>query len=115
LQNAIEARDEYTKWLSVIVAELSYRIAKHLQLPEKQTQKLYWAAVVHDVGKIGVPEHILLKKSVLTEEEFKALKQHTVIGAKILEPICSFKSLIPAVYHHHDALTAKASRWAVWL
>lgn len=100
--NAIEARDEYTKRHSTKVADLSYRIARHLALPERQIQRLYWAAIVHDVGKIGVPEDILLKTASLTDEEYKLLQQHPKIGAKILEPVGSFKNLIPAVYHHHE-------------
>lgn len=105
--NAIESRDEYTRFHSVKVAELSLRIAQHLGLPERQIRTLYWASIVHDVGKIGVPEHILLKNTSLTNDEFTLLRQHTCIGAKILKPISSFKNLIPAVYHHHERYDGK--------
>lgn len=105
--NAIESRDEYTRLHSGKVAELSLRIAQHLGLPERQIRSLYWSSIVHDVGKIGVPEYILLKTTALTNDEFARMKEHPRIGARILEPISSFKSLIPTVYHHHERYDGK--------
>ncbi|HEY6837748.1 MAG TPA: HD-GYP domain-containing protein [Geobacteraceae bacterium] len=100
--NAIEARDEFTRWHSTRVADISRRIARKLDLSERNVQLVYWAATVHDVGKIGIPEQILKKKDPLNIDEIRIIRQHPQIGASILYPIGAFKELIPIIQHHHE-------------
>jgi HD-GYP domain-containing protein (c-di-GMP phosphodiesterase class II) len=100
--NAIEARDEFTRWHATRVADFSRRIARKLDLSERNVHLVYCAATVHDVGKIGIPEQILKKKDPLSADEFRIIRQHPQIGAGILYPIGSFKELIPVIYHHHE-------------
>lgn len=100
--NAISARDKYTSRHSHLVANFAYHIARQLGISSKEIQLLYWASMLHDVGKIGISEDILNKKDNLTVEESQIIRQHTVIGAKILEPLKSIKEIIPIIYHHHE-------------
>ena len=102
LANAIEAGDSYTRWHSSRVAEYSRLIARRLGRMEKEVQLVYWAATVHDVGKIGIPEHVLNKEGKLTATERQIIQQHPFIGARILAPISSFRRLVPIVTHHHE-------------
>ncbi|MDA8233314.1 MAG: HD-GYP domain-containing protein [Clostridia bacterium] len=99
---AIEARDEHTKWHSYRVANYSYHLARQLNLSQEEVQLVYWASILHDVGKIGVPEAILNKKGPLTSVERKIIQLHPVTGARILEPLGSFKEIVPIIYHHHE-------------
>ena len=73
------------------------------KLEEKEIERVKLGAVLHDVGKIGIPENILRKPTLLNEEEWKIMKQHPVIGAeKVLEPNESLRDLIPMVKYHHE-------------
>jgi HD-GYP domain-containing protein (c-di-GMP phosphodiesterase class II) len=74
---------------------------------EKDLQLLKKSALVHDIGKIGIPDVILNKNSGLTEEEYAAIKMHPEIGANILKPVGAFKDLVPAVYCHHERFDGK--------
>lgn len=105
--NAIEARDEYTRYHSSRVAELSRKIGRKLDLPPRSIDILYAAATVHDVGKIGIPENILNKPAPLTAREYRIIATHPGIGAAILKPITALKSLVPVVYHHHERFDGK--------
>lgn len=102
LANAIEARDSYTRWHSSRVAEYSRLIARRLGRMEKEVQLVYWAATVHDIGKIGIPEHVLNKAGKLSLAEREIIQQHPLIGARILAPIGFFRRLLPIVTHHHE-------------
>ncbi len=101
LVSAIDAKDEYTRGHSVRVALYSRKIAEHAGLSKEDCREVYFAALLHDVGKIGVPDQIIKKGGRLDDEEFEQIKQHTVIGDQILSGI----SLSPylrygALYHH---------------
>ena len=101
LVNAIDAKDEYTRGHSVRVALYSRQIAEQSGLPQADCEEVYFAALLHDVGKIGVPSRIIRKAGRLTDEEFEQIKLHTVIGAQILSGIKQSPYLgIGALYHH---------------
>lgn len=100
---AIDAKDPYTRGHSERVATLSRTIARHLSLSEDAQQKLWIAALLHDVGKIGVEDQVLRKVGRLTEEEFEQMKSHTVIGAEIMSSIEQLREMIPAIRWHHEA------------
>lgn len=97
----LEAKDAYTNGHSSRVADYSVMIGKHLGWSEKQLEKLYRAALLHDIGKIGVPDKILNKEEKLDEKEYATIKSHTVIGSDILETIETLElARIVANYHH---------------
>jgi putative nucleotidyltransferase with HDIG domain len=99
---AIDAKDPYTRGHSERVAAVSRSIARHLRLPEEMQHRVWIAALLHDVGKIGVDDRVLKKGGVLSAEEFDQMKAHTVIGAEILSPIEQLREMIPAVRWHHE-------------
>jgi diguanylate cyclase (GGDEF)-like protein/putative nucleotidyltransferase with HDIG domain len=99
---AIDAKDHYTQGHSQNVARYCLLLARHLNLPEKEVEEVRLAAVLHDVGKIGVPERLLNKPGPLDAEEFEQMKQHSVLGAKILEPLRSIQNIQKIVRHHHE-------------
>lgn len=100
---AIDAKDPYTRGHSERVASLSRTIARHLQLGEEAQQKVWIAALLHDVGKIGVEDRVLRKVGQLTDEEFELMKSHTVIGAEIVSSIEPLRETIPVIRWHHEA------------
>lgn len=100
---AIDAKDPYTRGHSERVAALARAIARHLPLSEDAQQKLWIAALLHDVGKIGVEDRVLQKVGQLTEEEFEQMKSHTVVGAEIVSSIEQLREMIPAIRWHHEA------------
>lgn len=107
LAKSLDARDPYTAGHSERVAKYSVWIARRLQLEEEQCDQLFKAALLHDIGKIGIPDHILLKHGRLTDEEFDTIKQHTVIGAEILsnmEPQDSMVYAIQTARSHHEKM-----------
>jgi len=99
---AIDAKDPYTRGHSERVATVSRAIARHLNLSEEMQQRVWIAALLHDVGKIGVDDRILKKGGVLSTEEFEAIKAHTLVGAEILSPIEQLREMVPAVRWHHE-------------
>jgi HD-GYP domain-containing protein (c-di-GMP phosphodiesterase class II) len=99
---AIDAKDPYTRGHSERVAAMSRTIARHLGLSEDEQHRIWIAALLHDVGKIGVDDRILKKGGVLTDEEFAQMKAHTVIGEEILTPIVDLREMLPAVRWHHE-------------
>ncbi|MBQ9246397.1 diguanylate cyclase [bacterium] len=108
LASAIDAKDEYTKDHSSSVSRYSVALAKAINLPEKEVERIKLGALLHDVGKIGIPEDVLTKPSKLTEEEFKIIQQHPTIGVeKILEPNPLLHDLIPIVKYHHEQWNGK--------
>lgn len=104
---AIDARDRYTHGHSRRVARYSVAIAQQLGLPPGDVELLELAATIHDVGKIGVPEHILNKPGKLTDEEFGQIKSHVIKGAKILWQMAKLRALLPSVRHHHERYDGK--------
>jgi putative nucleotidyltransferase with HDIG domain len=99
---AIDAKDPYTRGHSERVAAMSRMISKYLGLPEDVQHKIWIGALLHDVGKIGVEDHVLRKTGKLSEEEFDQMKAHTVIGAEILSVIEQLRDMIPAIRSHHE-------------
>ncbi|MCC6422653.1 MAG: HD domain-containing protein [Phycisphaerales bacterium] len=102
LTSAVDAKDAYTCGHSERVALLSRHLARQIQLPEVEIERIYMAGLLHDVGKIGVPENVLQKTGRLTAEEFEQMKRHPQIGARILRDIKQIEDIIPGVLHHHE-------------
>jgi len=102
LVSSIDAKDPYTCGHSERVAYLSRELAQAIGLTQVQCQRVYLAGLLHDVGKIGVPDAILCKPGKLTDDEFTALKKHPEIGARILQHIRQIRDLIPGVMYHHE-------------
>ena len=102
LSAAIDAKDRYTRGHSERVAWLAGRLATAAGMSEEQAERVRIAGIVHDVGKIGVPEAVLQKPGRLTEQEFDLIRQHPVIGYNILKDITPLKDVLPGVLHHHE-------------
>lgn len=102
LVGALESKDPYTNGHSQRVSQYSVLLADKLGLPLVEKEKIKVAALLHDLGKIGIPDGILHKKDKLTDDEFAVIKEHEVISAKILEPIKEFHEIIPYILHHHE-------------
>lgn len=104
---ALEARDLYTKEHSVTVSKYSYLVAKKMNLPEAQAELIKTAGLLHDIGKIGISDTILLKKGALTEEETKIIRMHTIYGVNIIHPIKYLAEEQPIVLYHHERIDGK--------
>lgn len=103
LASTIDAKDPYTKGHSTFVSRYSEALARALRLPEAEVERIKLGALLHDIGKIGIPENVLKKPSMLTDDEWEIMKQHPVIGAeKVLAPNESLRDLIPMVKFHHE-------------
>ena len=102
LTSAIDAKDPYTCGHSQRVSELSKRLAETVGLSPAEVETIRISGLVHDLGKIGVPESVLLKTSRLTDEEFDLIKRHPEIGHRILRGINLFEDALPGVLHHHE-------------
>lgn len=103
LAGAIDAKDPYTKGHSTSVSRYSEALARAINLPEDEVQRIKLGALLHDVGKIGIPENVLKKPDKLSDEEWEIMKQHPVIGAeKVLAPNVALRDLIPMVKYHHE-------------
>jgi len=101
---SIEAKDPYTKGHCDRLSAYSEALGQRLGLPQEQCIALRRAGVVHDVGKIGVPEHILIKKGPLSDAEWAVMKAHPVTGERICSPLKSFRYVLPIIRHHHEKL-----------
>ncbi len=104
LVGAIEARDAYTSGHSDRVAMMARRLATQLNLSSELRQDIFLCGLLHDIGKIGVPDRILRKPGRLTEEEFAAIKTHPEIGARLLRGLKPLEKLLPGVLHHHESV-----------
>lgn len=103
LAGAIDAKDPYTKGHSTSVSRYSEALARACNLPENEVERISLGALLHDVGKIGIPENVLKKPDKLSDEEWNIMKQHPVIGAeKVLQPNESLRDLVPIVKYHHE-------------
>ena len=102
LATAIDAKDAYTHGHSTRVAEYARIIAQKAGKSEAECHDIYLAALMHDVGKIGVPNNIINKKGKLTEEEFRVIKTHPVIGKQILKNITQSPHISEGAYSHHE-------------
>jgi putative nucleotidyltransferase with HDIG domain len=102
LANAIEARDQYTRGHTERVYLLSEILAKELGWGEEQLGDLKMGGLLHDIGKIGVPDSILNKPGLLSPEEFEIMRQHPETGARMIESIPFLKEAIPSILYHHE-------------
>jgi putative nucleotidyltransferase with HDIG domain len=102
LTATIDAKDPYTCGHSQRVAHLSKRLAELCGLGQVKVQQIYVAGLLHDIGKIGVPEHVLCKTGRLTAEEYECIKRHPTIGAKILQDIRQLDEIILGLLTHHE-------------
>lgn len=105
--NAIDAKDSYTCGHSDRVARYAKRIATRMGLNSQECDRIYMAGLLHDVGKIGVPDSILGKPGPLTAEEFAIVKKHPEIGYNILKHLKQLDYVLPGVLHHHEAVCGK--------
>jgi len=102
LAQAIEARDHYTHSHSENVARYAVVIANQLKLPAKEVELIRQACELHDLGKIGIGDNILLKPAALTSLEWQQIKKHPAIGAQILEPLTFLNGVVELVRQHHE-------------
>ena len=102
LRFVVETRDKETRGHSERVSALAAAIAEEMGLPDKDVERIRIAGLFHDIGKVGVPDAVLLKPGKLTKEEFEEIKQHPVDGEKILASYAPFKEMLPIVRQHHE-------------
>jgi putative nucleotidyltransferase with HDIG domain len=102
LANALEAKDPYTRGHSERVAALGRRLAATLQLSTDDTEAIGQAGLLHDIGKIGVPEHVLRKPGALDPDEWAMMRRHPIVGAQIVSPFEFFAAGAVLIRHHHE-------------
>ena len=107
LRYTIEAKDPYTRGHSDRVSEYSILLGQELGLSDDQLKTLRVGGLFHDIGKIGIPDSILLKEAKLTDDEYSQIKNHPSIGAHILCNAAVFQEIIPIVKHHHERYDGK--------
>ena len=107
IPRAVEAKDLYTKGHSERVAKYSEMIARKMGYSDDDAKTLYIMALMHDVGKIGIPDAIINKPGALTDEEFKIIKSHPVIGADILKEVDAFEKISEIALNHHERVDGK--------
>ncbi len=107
LAAAIDAKDPYTKGHSERVSEMSVVLAQELNLSDNDIENIEYTALLHDIGKIGIDDSILGKKGSLTDQEFDKIKEHTIMGANIIQPVDFLKNSYRAIYHHHERYNGK--------
>jgi putative nucleotidyltransferase with HDIG domain len=102
LAEAVDAKDAYTRGHSERVGVYASKIAREMGFAKEFIERVYIAGLLHDVGKIGVPDRVILKPARLDAEEYRIIMQHPEIGAKILEPVSFLAEVVPCVRHHHE-------------
>jgi HD-GYP domain-containing protein (c-di-GMP phosphodiesterase class II) len=107
LAGAVDEKDPYTRGHSDRVTRYSLQLAREMQLDEDFLQVLRISAQLHDVGKIGIEDHILKKPGALTPEEFEVMKTHTTKGANLLRPVTQLKDMLPGIELHHESLDGR--------
>ncbi len=107
LAGAVDEKDPYTRGHSDRVTRYSLMVAKEMNLPADFMETLQISAQLHDVGKIGIEDHILKKPGALTAEEFEVMKTHTTKGANILRPVTQLAEMLPGIELHHEALDGR--------
>lgn len=104
LAHSIEGKDPYTQGHCERLSEYSAQLAEQIGLPPEQVTALRRAGTVHDIGKVAVPDAILLKPARLTPEEVRVMQEHPVVGERICSPLKSFRLVLPIIRHHHEKL-----------
>ena len=99
---SVEAKDAYTDGHCERLSRYSVALGRSLGLPREQLKALHRGGYLHDVGKIAIPESIVNKKTGLTEEEWRIMREHPVIGERICKPLKSLKLVLPIIRHHHE-------------
>jgi putative nucleotidyltransferase with HDIG domain len=107
LAEAIEQRDPYTGGHTRRVLNYSVTVAREMGIPEEEIENIKLAAILHDIGKIGVEDRILRKQGPLDEKEFEQMKKHPEIGAEIIRHISSLKGVIPGILYHQERYDGK--------
>ena len=107
LTNAIDAKDSYTRGHSDRVTDLSVRLAKEAKLENSELEKIRLAGMLHDIGKIGIPESILNKPGRLDDQEFEVIKSHPVLGVSILGSVEFLQNVVPIIKYHHERYDGK--------
>lgn len=107
LVRTIEAKDTYTRGHSDRVADYSQKIALKMDFSEEKAESLKEAALLHDIGKLGVHEQILNKKEKLTDEEWELIRQHPSMGEEILKPVLSDEEMLSVIKSHHERYDGK--------
>jgi len=102
LAATVDARDPYTYGHSARVADIAQTLAKAIGLPEKELADLYAASLLHDVGKVGIPDAVLTKLDELTAKEWETIKKHSAEGARIVGYVKGLAALVPVILHHHE-------------
>jgi putative nucleotidyltransferase with HDIG domain len=107
IAKTLDAKDHYTAGHSLRVMDSSIKIARILKLPEVEIEILKQACLLHDIGKIKIPDGILNKKSPLTEKERESIYQHPLVGRQILSTVTEFQDIIDVIYAHHERVDGK--------
>lgn len=107
IANTVDAKDDYTKGHSMRVAAYAEMVAQRLGWSEEEIQNIYYVAMLHDVGKIGVPDAVLNKPFRLTDVEFRLIKGHTIMGAEILKDFKMFPNISMGAKYHHERYDGK--------
>jgi putative nucleotidyltransferase with HDIG domain len=107
LARTVDAKSSWTAGHSIRVTEMALKIGSELGISSKKLEDLHRAALLHDIGKVGIPLSVLDKPGALNDDEFAMIKKHPTIGARILEPIESYADIIPIVLQHHERFDGK--------
>jgi len=102
LAQSIEARDTYTRGHCERLADMSTRLASRLGASEEDIKALRRGGIVHDIGKVSVPDAILMKPGPLSREEMDLMRRHPLVGERICAPLKTFRSVLPIIRHHHE-------------
>nr|MDA3793183.1 HD domain-containing protein [Elusimicrobiota bacterium] len=102
LANAVEAKDPYTRGHSERVGLYSKKIAEAVGFSEEKAEDMYWAGILHDIGKLSIPLDILTKPGKLTDEEYEKIKEHPGVSYRICKDLRTLSRVLPAIKHHHE-------------
>ena len=102
LAEAVDKRDPYTAKHSHRVKEIAVDIGRVMRVSDSELEALEWGGLLHDVGKIGVPDNVLLKQERLNREERMIMNAHPVLGAQIIAPVTKLAPELPIIRHHHE-------------
>jgi putative two-component system response regulator len=106
LARSIEGKDPYTQGHCERLADYSARLGEHMDLSAQEVKALRRAGIVHDIGKVAVPDSILFKPARLTRTEKLILQRHPIVGERICAPLKSFQLVLPIIRHHHEKMDA---------